>query len=86
MDNTDVGMANQALAQALQTRARGQSLTWSNPANQHLGSVTPLRTFIHPSGKYCRDYREQLYIGSASQQWQDTAGLEPDGRWHLLRS
>ena len=85
MDNADVQLANQALAEALQTRPKGQSLTWFNPANRHSGSVTPLRTFRHTNGEWCRDYREQLYIGSASQQWQDTACRHRNGRWHLLR-
>jgi hypothetical protein len=51
-----------------------------------LGSVTPLRTFRHPNGLWCRDYREQLYIGQASQQWQDTACRSKAGHWLPLRS
>ncbi|HEH9418312.1 TPA: hypothetical protein SIA31_002341 [Aeromonas sobria] len=86
MDKADVQLANQALAKALETRAKGQSLTWFNPANRHSGSVTPLRTFRHTSGEWCRDYREQLYIGKASQQWQDAACRNQDGRWRPLRT
>lgn len=73
MDKQDVALANQALAEALQTRPKSQSLTWFNSANRHSGSVTPLRTFRHSNGLWCRDYREQIYIGQVSQQWQDTA-------------
>ncbi|WP_314927693.1 RT0821/Lpp0805 family surface protein [Aeromonas piscicola] len=86
MDKADVALANQALADALQTRPKGQSLTWFNAANRHSGSVTPLRTFRHANGHWCRDYREQLYIGQASQQWQDTACRSKEGRWLPLRS
>ncbi|MFQ2013079.1 RT0821/Lpp0805 family surface protein [Aeromonas veronii] len=86
MDKADVQLANQALAKALETRTKGQSLTWFNPANRHSGSVTPLRTFRHASGEWCRDYREQLYIGKASQQWQDTACRNQQGRWRPLRT
>ncbi|MCX0427679.1 hypothetical protein OD806_14230, partial [Aeromonas veronii] len=35
MDKADVQLANQALAKALETRTKGQSLTWFNPANRH---------------------------------------------------
>lgn len=86
MDRADVQLANQALAKALESRTKGQSLTWFNPANRHSGSVTPLRTFRHASGEWCRDYREQLYIGKASQQWQDTACRDQAGRWRPLRA
>ena len=86
MDKQDVALANQALAEALQTRPKGQSLTWFNSANRHTGSVTPLRTFRHSNGLWCRDYREQLYIGQASQQWQDTACRSKAGHWLPLRS
>jgi surface antigen len=86
MDKADVALANQALAEALQTRPKGQSLTWFNAANRHSGSVTPLRTFRHPNGLWCRDYREQLYIGQESQQWEDTACRSKDGHWLPLRS
>ncbi|MCH7347355.1 RT0821/Lpp0805 family surface protein [Aeromonas sp. MR7] len=86
MDKADVALANQALADTLQTRPKGQSLTWFNAANRHSGSVTPLRTFRHANGHWCRDYREQLYIGQASQQWQDTACRSKEGHWLPLRS
>ena len=86
MDKADVQLANQALAKALETRTKGQSLTWFNPANRHSGSVTPLRTFRHSSGEWCRDYRELLYIGKASQQWQDTACRNQQGSWRPLRT
>ena len=85
-DKAKQAEAEKKLAKALETRTKGQSLTWFNPANRHSGSVTPLRTFLHASGEWCRDYREQLYIGKASQQWQDTACRNQQGRWRPLRT
>lgn len=85
MNGMDVQLANQALQQALQVRPRGETLTWSNPQNRHFGSLTPLRTFRLQSGLYCRDYREELYIGERHQTWQYTACRHHSGRWLPLR-
>ncbi|MHA7001862.1 RT0821/Lpp0805 family surface protein [Aeromonas schubertii] len=85
MNEADVRLANQTLQQALQERSKGETLTWSNVENRHFGSITPLRTFRQQSGLYCRDYREDLYIGTRHQTWQDTACRHHSGRWLPLR-
>lgn len=48
MDQQDVALANQALAEALQTRPKGQSLTWFNPATATLAASRRCAPFATP--------------------------------------
>jgi surface antigen len=78
------GAVGNALAQlALENSRTGQVSTWSNPDSGNSGSFTPTRTYQEPSGRYCREYTEEIWVAGERQQAYGTACREPDGSWRV---
>jgi len=45
--------------------------------------MTPLKTYQRPSGQYCREYQQTIYVGGQQQQAYGTACRQPDGSWEI---
>lgn len=84
LDELDRQMAQSAYNRALEYNQTGMSTTWMNPDNGNSGSVTPTRTY-KLTGKYCREYTQEITIGGQKQTAYGTACRQPDGSWKLTR-
>ncbi|HLB30132.1 MAG TPA: RT0821/Lpp0805 family surface protein [Gammaproteobacteria bacterium] len=82
MDEVDRMRAGQAQGQA-QTAPLGESITWSNPRNDHHGSVTAVRDGYSESGRYCREFHHTVIIGGRSEEAYGVACRQPDGAWEI---
>jgi surface antigen len=83
LDDKDKRMAQEAAAQAFEQNRTGQISTWSNPDSGNSGSVTPTRTYQLSNGQYCRQYRQDIYIGNEKHQTYGTACRQSDGTWKV---
>jgi surface antigen len=83
LDNKDKEMAAQAAANAFENNLTGQSATWKNPDSGNSGTITPTKTYQAGSGQYCREYRQDVIIGSEKQQAYGTACRQADGSWPI---
>jgi surface antigen len=81
LDRADQYYAQQATYQALES---GSSIAWNNPESGNYGTVAPVETYRAPSGAYCREYQQTIYVGGRAQQGYGTACQQPDGSWQVV--
>ena len=84
MTDNDVSLANAALDRSLERNLSGKRASWRNRGSGNHGSITPLRTYRASNGGYCRDYEEELVIGSDSELYTATACRDPLGLWQPI--
>lgn len=78
---TDLLLAVEAMQQALEGRANGETLGWSNAETGNRGAFTPIQTFITTGGYPCRRYAEQLTVDGQSATYENTACRNDGGTW-----
>jgi surface antigen len=83
LDNKDKQMAAEAAARAFETNRTGQAAAWKNPDSGNSGTITPTKTYQAASGRYCREYRQEITVGGEKQQAYGTACRQPDGSWQI---
>jgi len=81
MSDEDVHLADATVQQALESQQSGSSLYWRNSTTGHYGAITPQRTYRTADGTYCREYREQLTVGTRSATYTDQACRGSNGLW-----
>ncbi|WKE66350.1 RT0821/Lpp0805 family surface protein [Gallaecimonas kandeliae] len=59
-----------------------ESIQWSQ--GNASGSVTPIREGTSTSGRYCREFQQQVQVGGRSQQAYGTACRNADGSWEIV--
>ena len=69
------------MSEALESRASGSSVSWTNPDSGHSGSVTPLRTFKSQQGQWCREYTTVEMSEAGPRDQRAIACREGDGVW-----
>ncbi|MGA7802639.1 MAG: RT0821/Lpp0805 family surface protein [Gammaproteobacteria bacterium] len=80
MDDTDRLKAQHAL----ETNPTGQPSTWQNPDSGNTYTVTPVKTYQNPEGRYCREYTTKVNIGGKKEDAYGTACRQPDGTWQMV--
>jgi surface antigen len=83
LDDRDKRMAAEAAQRAFEQNRSGQTSDWRNPDSGNSGSVTPTRTYQLATGQYCREYRQDIYIGNEKHQTYGTACRQADGTWKV---
>jgi surface antigen len=86
LDTKDKQMAAQAATMAFENNRSGQPSAWSNPDSGNHGSITPTHTYQIATGQYCREYRQDVWIGNEKQQTSGTACRQADGSWQIQNS
>ncbi len=80
--------ADMAYAQRAQTRAYtapvGETISWNNPESGNHGTYTPKRDGYSSSGRYCREYQQDIVVGGKRQSGYGTACQQPDGSWEVV--
>lgn len=83
LDKADQMYAERA-ADSAHTAPVGETISWNNPDSGHHGTVTPVRDGTSANGRYCREYRNTVYIGDQPQEAVGTACRNPDGTWQVV--
>lgn len=86
LDAKDKQMAAAAASAAFEQNRSGQASVWNNPDSGNHGSITPTHTYQLASGQYCREYRQDVWIGNEKQQTSGTACRQADGTWQIQNS
>ena len=60
----------------------GERIVWSNGAAS--GNVTAVREGNSTSGRYCREFQQQVVVGGRMEQAYGTACQQPDGAWEII--
>lgn len=85
MDEVDRLKANQAINEA-HVAPLGERIRWNNPANDHSGSITPVRDGYSDSGRYCREFYQTISIGGRTEEAYGIACRQPDGTWRIVNN
>ncbi|HRQ60322.1 MAG TPA: RT0821/Lpp0805 family surface protein [Alphaproteobacteria bacterium] len=83
LDNADKAYAMQAQNQALAAPV-GERITWNNPNSGNSGYITPVRDGYASSGRYCREYQQEITVGGKRESAYGTACQKPDGSWEIV--
>lgn len=83
LDELDRQMAQSAYKEALEYNRSDVSTDWVNPDSGNSGSFTPTRTYTM-SGRYCREFTQEITIGGRKQTGYGTACRQPDGSWEIV--
>ncbi len=83
LDNADRAYAAQANQQALSAPI-GQQIAWNNPDSGNHGYIVPTRDGYSQSGRYCREYQQNIVVGGKQQSAYGTACRQPDGSWEVV--
>ena len=84
LSDSDVRLASRTMQSALEQAPDGTTRSWVNELTGHRGSLTPTRTYVSESGQFCRDYREELVVGTASGSFSQRACRDDNARWVWL--
>lgn len=85
LDKADMMYMERAEQQAYQSPI-GETITWSNPESGNSGSVTPTRDGYADSGRYCREFKQIIYVGGEEKEAIGTAcRIEgSDDEWEIV--
>lgn len=84
LEASDIKLIVEATQQALEINKVGESSNWNNPANGHLGTVTPTRTYENEHRRPCRDFQQTATIDGRTRFAFDSACRTADGPWYSL--
>ena len=84
LSQADRQLMDKTAQQSLEIDKVGQSRTWDNPNNDHVGTITPLRTFTNIAGRPCRDYQQTATAAGVTLLALDTACRQPTGGWNSV--
>lgn len=62
----------------------GETVYWNDAGAR--GSVTPVRDGYSSSGRYCREFQQEVVIGGRVESAYGTACRQPDGAWQVVSS
>jgi surface antigen len=85
LDRADRQAMENTAQQALEYNPTSRSATWRNPDSGHSGTVTPVKTYREPSGRYCREYTQTVMIEGEEHKAYGTACRRPDGNWEIVK-
>ena len=60
----------------------GETIHWND--EDASGSVTVIRDGTSSTGRYCREYTQEIRIGDEAQRGYGTACRNPDGSWEIV--
>ena len=75
-------LALQTRIEALERMLSGDTLTWANEGSGSEGSITPLRTYQTPDGRWCREYHERTSSQTSEDERLSIACRDSEGRWN----
>lgn len=86
MDQKDRMRHQQVYYQAMNNNRDYDTAGWYDPDTGARGSVTPRSSYRDRSGRYCREYQQEIWIGGQREQGYGTACRMPDGSWQIMNA
>lgn len=74
--------AHEAAQVKATTAEVGETIVWNDGGAG--GSVTVLRDGESTTGRYCREFQQEVTVGGKSEQAFGTACRQPDGAWEII--
>lgn len=84
LDAQDRYYQQQAYTSALENNRSGVASTWHNPDSMASGRITPRSTYRMKDGTYCREFTQQVKIGSKMEEAVGRACRNEDGSWTIV--
>lgn len=85
LDRADQAAMERTAHEALESNQSNKTSTWRNPDSGNAGTITPVKTYQTPEGRYCREYTQTVVIAGEEQQAYGTACRQPDGSWLTVK-
>jgi len=73
---------HEAAQVAATTAPIGERIVWQDGGAY--GAVTPTRDGTSTTGRYCREFLQEVSIGGRTEQAYGTACRQPDGAWEMV--
>ena len=83
LDERDRLLAGEAYNTALEYNPSDKAAEWKNPDTGNYGRVIPVNTY-RQNGRYCREFTQEIFIGSQKQTGYGRACRQPDGSWEII--
>ena len=80
--NEEQQREHEAAQVAATTAPIGERIIWNEGGAS--GAVTATREGVSTSGRYCREFQQQVSIGGRTEQAYGTACRKPDGSWEVI--
>jgi surface antigen len=61
----------------------GETIYWRN--GDASGAITPIQDGTSSSGRYCREFQQDVSIGGRGEELYGTACQNPDGSWEIVQ-
>jgi surface antigen len=61
----------------------GETIYWNK--GDASGAITPIQDGNSSSGRYCREFQQQVDIGGQRESLYGTACQNPDGSWEIVQ-
>lgn len=85
IDQSDQQMMSQSVQEGLEHNHNQETTRWTNPDNQHCGSLTPVKTYQTAQNDYCREYLQTVAIDGQERQAYGTACRTANGGWKIIK-
>lgn len=83
LDKADYAYAKSAEQRAYSAPI-GQTVSWNNPQSGNYGTVTPIRDGSTPTGEYCREYEQTIYVDGRAETGVGVACKRSNGTWDVV--
>ncbi len=80
--NEEQQREHEAAQVAATTAPIGERIIWREGGAS--GAVTATREGVSTSGRYCREFQQEVSIGGRTEQAYGTACRKPDGSWEVI--
>lgn len=77
MDKADI----QCTSQVLERARDDQTVVWNNPDTGRHYSVIPYQSYKQTDGRYCRNYKATIRVGTTESIYKETACRNESGVW-----
>ena len=85
LDRADRVQMNTAYVEAQQAPLN-EPISWNNPESGNYGEVVATKQGYTPTGKYCREFQQTVYIGGQEETAYGEACQQPDGSWQIMNN
>jgi surface antigen len=84
LDKADLVYAERA-AESAHKAPIGETISWNNPESGNAGDITPVKDgYAENSGRYCREYKQTIYIDGKAETAYGTACQDKNGSWKVI--
>ena len=86
LDKADKAYMERSTQDGLEYSKTGSVVVWNNPDSGNSGNITPSKTYQEPSGRYCREFQQTIFVDGQEESAYGRACRNPDGSWEIVGS